>query len=326
MVGKLYIDGKDAYSEYGVFVEQYGYKALIQMPGFKNVTTTEWDESDGEEVDLISPVLDSKTFGIQFCLRDVVGAGDLYELISDKAYHIFEFVELGKSYKLRLVSNPNLSSFIRLGKATLNFADDFPPYVPDETSDFEPDEYNHALEETPEESAPEGWMQEGYMIDEIDFSRFGIYVMEGTEDNIQKAPNVRENLTVKAKDVPGLKYDAENVFYRAKDAQLKLFILAEGMDDFWQRWYSFFAVLIKPELHMFYKDSTLEEFECYYKSNSVTKFDILANGKVWCEFTVTLRFTCVRPEGNYFVLATEAGETVLTEEDEAQIVLNIKYS
>lgn len=323
MKEKLYIDGKDAYDEYGVFVEQYGYKALIQMPSFKNVTTTEWSESDGEEVDLIAPLLDSKKFGIQFCIVDVRGAGDLYELLSDGAYHVFEFVELGKAFKLRLVSNPNLSSFINLGRVTINFADDFPPIVPDESAEYEADEYNHQLTEVPYDAAPEGFKQDGYMLDDIDFSRFGIYILDGTEDNLQKAPEVRENLAVKAKNVPGLKYDGEKVFYRAKDAQLKLFIHAAGIEEFWQRWYSFFAVLLKPELRKFYKDSTLEEFECYYKGCTVTKFDILTSGNIWCEFTLTLRFTACRPDGTYLVLATQDDETVITEEDEAMIILNL---
>lgn len=323
MKGKLYIDGKDAFEEYGVFVERWGYKALIQMPNFKSVTTTEWDEYDGEEPDLIEPMLDSKTFGIQFCLTDILGAGDLYELISDKAYHIFQFSELKKSYKLRLVSNPSLSSFKSLGKVTINFADDFPPYIPDENSEFEPTEYNYPLVDAPFEKAPEKFKQEGYMLDDIDFSRFGVYVIEGTEDAIQKAPNVRENLAIKAKNIPGLKYDDENVFYKAKDVAVKLFIHAQGIEDFWRRWYSFFTVLLKPELRNFYKDTTLEDFDCYYKSNSVTKFDILRNGNVWCEFTVTLRFTSSRPEANYIILATEDNEIVLTEEDEAQIILRV---
>ena len=323
MVGKLFIDGNDAYDEYGVFVEQYGYKELIQMPSFKSITTTEWDEYDGEEPDLLNPMLDSKTFGIQFCLTDIYGAGDLYELIADGAYHIFNFVELGKSYKLRLVSNPSRSSFVKVGKVTINFADDFPPYVPDDSADFEPDEYNHALVETPFTAAPSGFKQQGYMLDDIDFSLFGIYLLEGTDDNVQKAPNVRENLSVNAKDLPGLEYDDEKVLYRAKDASLKLGIHATDIADFWQRWYSFFAVLLKPELRSFYNDTTLEDFECYYKSNGVTKFDILANGRVWCEFTVTLRFTSNRPEGNYLILATEDDEIVITEEDEAQIILRV---
>ena len=32
--GRLFIDNKDAFTEYGVFVERYVYKALIQMPPF----------------------------------------------------------------------------------------------------------------------------------------------------------------------------------------------------------------------------------------------------------------------------------------------------
>ena len=61
MVGKLFIDGLDAFSEYGIFVEQYGYKALVQMPSFKKLSSTEWPEYDGEEVDLSAP---------QMCIRD----------------------------------------------------------------------------------------------------------------------------------------------------------------------------------------------------------------------------------------------------------------
>ena len=57
MVGKLFIDGLDAFSEYGIFVEQYGYKALVQMPSFKKLSSTEWPEYDGEEVDLSAPLL-----------------------------------------------------------------------------------------------------------------------------------------------------------------------------------------------------------------------------------------------------------------------------
>lgn len=324
MVGKLFIDDKDAYSEYGVFVEQYGYKALIQMPGFKNVTTTEWEEYDGEEADLLNPLLGSKTFGIMFCITDTVGAGDLYELISDKAYHIFRFVELGKSYKLRLVSTPSYSSFIKTGKFTLNFADDFPPVVPtDETDTDSLDEYTMLLRETPLTSTPAGFKQKGYTLDDVDFSLFGVYLTEGTIDNLNKAPEVRSNLKTSSKDMAGLKYDDENVNYKAKDAALKLFIHANGIDDFWKRWYALFTALLQPGQRSIYIEDTLEDYECYYKSNAVTKFDILPNGKIWCEFSVTMRFTNTRPTGNYLVLATEDGELVITEEDESVIVLRV---
>ena len=66
---KLFIDGLDAFSEYGIFVEQYGYKALVQMPSFKKLSSTEWPEYDGEEVDLSAPSpLIAKHFRFRFAL------------------------------------------------------------------------------------------------------------------------------------------------------------------------------------------------------------------------------------------------------------------
>lgn len=324
MVGRLFIDGKDAFSEYGVFVEQYGYKGLIQMPQFKDIVTTEWDEYDGEEPDLENPILDTKTFGIMFCITDTVGAGDLYELISDKAYHVFQFVELERSYKLRLVSNPAYSSFVKLGTFTLNFADDFPPVViTDETDTDSLDEYNLILNQSPFSKAPAGFKQKGYTLDDVDFSLFGVYLIEGTLDNLNKAPEVRSNLKIDTKNKAGITYDDENVNYRAKDAALNLFIHADGIADFWKRWNALFTALLQPGQRNIYIDDTLEDYECYYKSNAVRRFDILQNGKVWCEFTVTMRFTNTRPTGNYLVLATEDGELVITEEDGSVIVLRV---
>lgn len=38
---------------------------------------------------------------------------------------------------------------------------------------------------------------------------------------------------------------------------------------------------------------------------SVTKFDILRSGKVWCEFSIVLTFINYRPVGQYMLLAHE---------------------
>ena len=229
MVGKLFIDGLDAFSEYGIFVEQYGYKALVQMPSFKKLSSTEWPEYDGEEIDLSAPLLDSKTFSIPFCITDILSASDLFEVLSDGSYHIFDFAELGKSYKLRLLTNPALSAKIQLGKITLNFADDFPPVYPTDETDIESlNEYNTLLNQAPYATAPAGFKQNGYEMDDVDFSHFGVYVLDGTDRNIQKAPNVRENLKVDVTNRPGVSYDGESVFYKAKDVAIKLTSLNFG--------------------------------------------------------------------------------------------------
>lgn len=300
MQGKLTIDGADAYVEYGVFVEQYGYKALIQMPSFKKLDSTEWPEYDGEEVDLTAPVLDTKTFNIQFCVVNVRYAEDLFNDLSQGAYHDFYFADLKKTYKLRMTSNGTFSSLIKLGKMTLSFADDF-PLVPDvEHYDFGDTEVR----------------QFGYELDGIDMSQFGSYVLNGTDDNLRKTPNVRSNLSISTSDEAGVSYDSQNVFFKTKDVTLKLLIDAPDIDSFWKRWNSLFTVLLQPESRSFFFSDMDAEYECYYKSNSVTKFDVLGNGHVWCEFSVVLTFTNCRPISQYMLLATEDDDWVITEEAE----------
>nr|DAU55233.1 MAG TPA: hypothetical protein [Caudoviricetes sp.] len=305
MKGRLFIDGNDAFTEYGVFVEQYGYKALIQEPPFKSIDSTEWDEFDGAEYDLANPVLDSKAFSIDFCITDIISASDMFELLSDKAYHTFDFRELGKTYRLRLTSNGSLSSKVRLGKLSLGFADDFP--TPDKIAPY-----------------PTGAVdvrQSGYELDDIDFSRFGVYILNGTDDNVLKAPDVRPNLTINTKGEAGVSYDGEIVMYKPKDVVVKMLIRAANVTVFWKRWNALFTALIKPDTRRFYIDKTVEEFDCFYRKCSVSKFDILRNGRVWCEFSVTLTFTNSRPTGNYALLVTEDDELVLTEDGESYILL-----
>lgn len=306
MKGKLYIDGTDAFDEYGVFVERYGYKALIQFPPFKNIESTEWHEYDGAEYDLSEPVLDSKTFAISFCITDITSASDMFALLSDKAYHTFDFRELGKTFRLRLTSNGSLSSKVKLGKMSLSFTDDFP--TPDEAEPY-PDRASDVR-------------QSGYELDDIDFARFGVYILNGTDDNILKAPDVRQNLTIDTNGEAGVSYDDEIVMYKPKDVVVKMLIRANNVSTFWKRWNSLFTVLIKPETRRLYIDKIVEEFECFYRKCSVTKFDILRNGIVWCEFSVTLTFTNSRPERNHYLLTTEESELVITEEESEYIRLD----
>lgn len=317
--GKLLVDGEDAFLEYGIFVEQYGYKALIQMPPFKKLDSTEWPELDGEEVDLTAPVFDTRTLQIQFCITDIMLASDFFEMLSDMSYHVFEFRELGRSYKLRLVSNGSLSSNVKLGKLALSFADDFAPVTEKDAERLRElgklDEYNIILNAQPYDERPAGFKQSGYELDDIDFSRFGIYVVGQSDDNIQKAPNVRNNLSTDAKQQPGIIYDGKYVIYRAKDVKLELFIHAPNIGIFWERWYALFTAIAQPDERRLYVERFVDEYQCYYKNCSVSKFEILANGHVWCEFSLTLTFTDARPIGSrHTLLATENHILVFTED------------
>lgn len=289
MKNKLLIDGRDAFVEYGIFVEQRGFKQLIQFPAFKKIDTTDWPEEDGVEPDLIDPKLDTRTLQIQFCITNVRYAEDLFDELSIGAYHTFQFNEIKKTYKLRMTQNGAFSSFVKLGKMTLTFADDFPE-VPTGT--------HYALDKT-------DIRQIGFEIDGIDFSQFGAYVLTGSSDSIRKAANTKDNLKISTKDTSGVFYDASAVNFKSKDVTLKLLIDAPDIDEFWARYNGLFAVVLQPETRNFYYSTLGNEYDCYYKSMSVTKFDILRSGKVWCEFSIVLTFVNYRPVGQYMLLAHE---------------------
>lgn len=307
---KLIVDSRDAYDEYGIFIAQGGYKGVIQKPVFKKLTTTEWAEFDGIEVDLITPVLDSRQFQIQFNVTNVRYAEDFFEDMSDGAYHTFQFVEIGKSYNLRMVQCGSFSELVKMGKMTLTFADDFPT-VPTGTP------YNIGQSEV---------FRSGFEIDGVDMSQFGSWVLKGSDESIRKMANVREALKIDVKSVAGLQYDGENVRFKAKDVTLKLLIKASSVREFWKRYDALYAILMSPETRYFYYAELGAEYECYYKNNSVLRFEILGGGRVWCEFSVVLTFTNYHPVSSWMLLATEDYDFVVTEDNKkSKIIIRPKY-
>ena len=303
--GKLFINGRDAFVEYGVFVERYGYKGLIQQPSFKSLDYTEWSEEDGAEYDLSSPVLDTKSFSINFCITNIRYAEDLFDELSIGAYHTFEFMDLKKTYRLRMTSNGSFSSMVKLGKLALTFSDDF-PMIP--SADYF--QYGNSYVK-----------QRGYELDGLDFSQFGTYILKDTDDSIRKSANTKANLTVDTRSLAGVSYDANEVHFKTKDTTLKLLIDAADIDSFWKCWNSLFAIMLQPEARTFYFDALGAEYECFFKQNQVSKFDILQSGKVWCEFSIVLTFISYRPFSSYLLLATEDGYLVVTEGESENIII-----
>ena len=60
--GRFYIDGKDAYAAYGVFVANNGYTGLISFPPYKELDKNDFEEENGIDVDLTSPA-----FSVRVC-------------------------------------------------------------------------------------------------------------------------------------------------------------------------------------------------------------------------------------------------------------------
>ena len=69
MEGRLFIDGGDAYLQYGAYVVNGGWNELVAYPPLKPVESNDWQEEDGIEADLSAPVLDTRE------VREILGEG-----------------------------------------------------------------------------------------------------------------------------------------------------------------------------------------------------------------------------------------------------------
>lgn len=298
---KLYIDGIDAFVEWGVCVEEGGYKGVIEFPKFKKLDSNVWAEESGAEYDLSAPKLDTRTFSLPLCVIDVRLAEDLISSLSNGAYHEFNFVELGRKYRLRLVDNTSFESLVSLGKMTITLADDFP---------IVPTEQPYPLDIHPS----------GYTFNGIDFAQYRVIVLENTIDSIRKAPQVNTKLVINSSTVNGAICDNNNVTFKTKDIALRLFIRGANITDFWKSYNALFATILKPNTHYFAFNSE-NSFPFFYNEMKVDRFDLYSGGKVWCELTLIITITDTTPISTYHLLTSENGEHIITEGETPSLII-----
>lgn len=291
----FFIDSVNAFAKYGVFVSRYGYKQLVQMPNLKKVESNDWLEQDGIEVDLSAPQLDTRNIDINFFATNTDISLEFIEMLSSKVYHTFYFPEIGRTYKLRLVSEGSRKINLKMGSFTLKFADDFPFWGYEHTSPL-----------------PIGLRPSKYKLDNIDFSDYGVLFLDGTDDSVLKSPDIKPNFIVNNSDMSGALYGGKTLMFRPigateiepqeshakpnykdKDVTLKC-IINTPLAVFWRNYNALFWDLTRPELRSFCINAIGVNYPCYYVSSSVTKFDILTNGRVWCEFSIKIKITRFR--------------------------------
>ena len=287
MTGKLFIDGLDAYTTYGVFVGQGGYSGVISAPALKPFETNEWPDEDGIEPDLSEPALDSKEFTIQFFGGDVEG---LIGALMTGAYHEWNFAEIGLIKELRLVSNESYNNINGLRSFSLRLSDDFP---------LQGYEY----------SAPNKSGNTGYSIDDNDLGLYGITILDGTSDEINKKAPVKKNLIVSLSKKAGVNYDGYAAYRSSKDVTIKC-LMRCSVADFWHNYNALVYDLIRPNTRIFRGENQL--FDCYYNGLEVSEYVTTATG-VWCEFDLKLVFTSKEIEV-VPLLATENGYMIETED------------
>lgn len=315
MKEQLYIDGKDVFTELGVATLQGNYGELVAFPPLKAVESNDWPEEDGKEFDLSSVALNTKDVALEFGFFNEWKFNNFVALLSDMGYHDFYFPHLGRTFRLRLSSQNSFEMFSDTQRSKFTFANDFP-----RAEDY--------VYQEPVNTIP---LPKGYELDDVDLSEYGILILQGTNAEILKAPAVKKNLLRNFKHGDGAVYDGEFVKFQTKDVNLKCLMRAPDIDTFWRNRDALLHDLIKlsaktdPQYkysdaeRTLYCDEWSESYPCYYKSCKTESFSPL--GGVWWEFTLTLVFTSFRLEDTEYLLASEEGEFIITEDDEYYIDL-----
>lgn len=306
MIGKVYIDGIDIFEVYKIFVSDEGFNELISYASLKSFDINDWPEEDGIEPDLSNPVLDSKDLTITFRSLDSSLTENFILFLSDLSYHDFTFDIISYSSRLRLDSQPDKSTYLNFESFSLKFSDDFPlsnyTYLP----------------------PVNGIVQDGFYLDNNKFSDYGVYVCEGYYDEVLKIPSVKKRLILNFSQKSGLIYDNSEVKYQSKECKLTCVLKANNISDFWRNYNAFLYDLIRPGERLFTVNGTNDSYNCYYKSQKVSLFDIV-NSAIWCEFSLTLVFTNFRPKTTISILATQDYDPVTPEGFEAFIPISQAY-
>ncbi len=176
-------------------------------------------------------------------------------------------------------------------------------------------------------------MPKGYEIDDKDLSDYGVVVLQGSNAEILKAPTVKKNLLQNFKRQDGAIYDGEVVKFQTKEVSLKCLMRAGTVELFWRNHDALLHDLTRLSAkvddegyeysdaeRIFYCDEWSESYPCYYKSCQTN--DFMLNNGVWWEFTLKLVFTSFRIGETEFLLSSEAGEFIITEDGEFYIDLN----
>ena len=301
MQGQLYIDGHDAFTEYGVYIVDEGLNDLIAMPPLKPVVTNDWQEEDGVEADLLSPKLNTKDVQLKVAVRESYSSFvTMISLLSDGAYHTFDFASIQRSYTLRLVSVTESSRVGDFALMNIKLADDFPL-----------NGYTYA----PPVRTVAG--DDGYTLDGTPLSEYGIRILKGSLAEVAKTPDAKTNLLRNIKVLSGAIYDPQTVTLKAKEVKLYGLMTAPDIATLWRNWDALLYDLTRPNERTLYVSEIEQEFEMYYKSCRVTNF--YPTDKIWLEFMLTLVFTHNLRLDDGVLLATEDGGIVVTQNADTAI-------
>ncbi|RPE05558.1 hypothetical protein EGT74_24555 [Chitinophaga lutea] len=156
-----------------------------------------------------------------------------------------------------------------------------------------------------------------YYIDGADlYLVYGILIASGSDDFL-RLPDRKESITNDWLDENGIDIDLSRVFLKSKECTLECAILAANEIDFWTKYDSFFAMLIKPGLRRLEITELSSSFYVYYKDcpsyDRVTRIKTGPHaGKVGAKFSITFVEQKPRLDASNVYVITQNNKFIIT--------------
>lgn len=261
----MIVDGVNILTQYGAVMSEDSIDNIVSYPSLKSPETNDWAEETGIEVDLSSPLLDKKSVEISM-LCNSSSVNDFVDFLRLKTYRIYEFSELGCTYKLRFSGISNFKYTDTKSSFILRLIDDLPLF--------------NYVSSAPSLNA----VDYGFMIDGTNINTFGVNIIEGTLDSLNGFSNIKNRLEIDNKLISGVKVFETEQFFSEYTAKLKCF-MKQDVADFWIGYNGLLHTLIQPNLRTLVVNGSTYKF--YYKSSKVVFFNVI-KGKIFCEFEIEI--------------------------------------
>lgn len=326
MTGDTIINGVDIYTTYRAFVSYEGYRQLIEWPSAKPIEYNDWQEQDGVEADLSELHLASHEATINFGVK--LGAMEMrafYAFLCSSPQLSCNFASIGLSCTLRVTGMSSLDYAFKFSTIAVNVVNDGSPF----------DGYTYAA---PSVSRP--YHVEGFKLDGVRFSDYGVVPLYGTFNKALLRPNVKPLLVRNLSTIDGAEYDLNPLLWvneewtrssthgevksQARILELDFGMSSASLTEFWRNYKALLYDLVKQNedadsaLDKCLRTVTIEESMesmrgCYY-SQSVNDFAIWSDSHVMCNFTLSFFCTSGVSEELIRFLATEDNRWTITED------------
>ena len=257
------INNTDIQTTYQTHLLDTNYKDLLCYPLLKKLPSNEWAEYYGKEYDTTTPVLDTQQYTLTFISK----ATHYTPFLTAQTYNDFHFEELGKTFRLRFVSAQKVKAEQDYITTDITLANDAPLQG-----------YSYTA---PNASLPPS----GFTIDGTDLSKYGIYILEETQNTLLPTYEVKEHLTTASNTLAGVQYAQHANTFKERTLTLHCYI-SQPLASFWQLYEALLYQLTKQGERVI-KYPTFQPQNAIYQKASI-KNALLIGNTLKVEFTLTL--------------------------------------